>query len=410
MFEDFINRSDNEKQEPDPDEIDDQSDSQTVSSKEDVVDDQNENGHLLKNTGNVKKRSKDHHSLDTDDEQIESTPNSAHSLNQHLEKIDTLPFPKSVLPWKDETNDLTRQLLKSGYTSIKIISTATVGEITSLTHLSEHQAKRLINNAKDWQDFNFETAANLLEDRNQLHRISTSSKSLDLLLGGGIEPRSITEFYGSFTTGKTQLSIQLAVNVALPPSHGGLDGYVVYIDTEGSFRPERVVQICNHLNYDAEKVLHRILVGRAHNSTIQMELTNTILELGSKKPIKLVIVDSLTSNFRAEFIGKDSIMERQQKMNQHVQQLSRIADMLNVAIVITNQVMSVINGYENEIQPVGGNILAHGSTHRIELSKSPTHPQIRLAKLVASPSLPESRGNYRITEAGIKDTVETNVD
>jgi len=314
--------------------------------------------------------------------------------------LDKLSFPRSILPWQNIDSNMTRQLLKAGYTSVKLLATATTGEIVSMTNIPRSYVDQLIANAKDWEDFHFETAANLLSDRTKLKRISTGSSSLDRLLGGGVEPRSITEFYGSYTTGKTQLSIQLAVNATLEEDG---KGHAVYIDTEGSFRPERIEQICEEANLDAESILNRIYVGRAHNTTIQMELTNAVSELATNQSVKLLILDSLTSNFRAEYIGKGSIMDRQQKLNQHVQQLARISDMLNIAVVITNQVMSVIDGFENSLQPVGGNILAHGSTHRVELTKSKKHNQVRYAKLIASPSLPESTAEFKITRGGIKD-------
>jgi len=338
---------------------------------------------------------------------LPSTDQDGPELNKLLSQSHrSLPFPQSILPWSISQGELTNQLLNAGYTSIKIIATATVGEIQSLTQLSEHQIEKLIQNAKSWQDFNFETAAALLHSREQMHRISTGSTSLDHLLGGGIEPRSITEFYGAFTSGKTQLSIQLAVNALLNPDGNLSDGYTVYIDTEGSFRPERVVQITKSLPVDAEDVLNRILVGRAHNTNIQMHLVNSLVELASQRSIRLVIIDSLTSNFRSEFIGKDTILERQQKLNQHVQQLMRISDLLDIAVVLTNQVMSVMDGYEHSIQPVGGNIVAHGTTHRIELTKSISTPNVRHARLIASPSQPEGSAPFKITTDGIKDVYE----
>jgi len=342
------------------------------------------------------------------DKDEEGTENISETLSDSLKEIkvskpNSLSFPKSILPWSDNQSEFTESLLGAGYTSIQNIATASMGEIALLTIIPEDLIEKLLDTAKSWKQFNFNTAADLLLTRASFSRISTGSSAVDALLGGGIEPSGITEFYGAFTTGKTQLCIQLAVNTALPESLGGLDGDVIYIDTEGSFRPERIVQMCKGVQADPEQILNRIMVGRAHTTTMQMQLTNMLLEYAEDRNIKLVIIDSLTSNFRSEYIGKGAIMERQQKLNQHLQQISRIGDLLQAAIVVTNQVMAVMDVENNATQPIGGNILAHGSTHRIELSKSRRHPTHRHAKLIASPSLPEGKASFMILEAGLQD-------
>lgn len=252
-------------------------------------------------------------------------------------------------------------------------------------------------------DTEFQTAANLLDERKRMVLIPTGCKAFDKIIGGGIEPRSITEFYGAYTTGKTQMSIQLAFNTALPTKLGGLNSDVVYIDSEGSFRPERIIQMANEYDIDPKIILDKILIGRAHNSDIQMALVDNVLELAESKNIKLLIVDSLTAAFRAEYIGKGALMDRQQKLNKHMRQLSRVADILNIAVVVTNQVSAVIDGFENTVIPVGGNIIAHGSTHRLHFKKSPKRPQIRIVNLVASPSYPEASTVFEIAQSGIRD-------
>lgn len=265
------------------------------------------------------------------------------------------------------------------------------------------ERKSNIELSKNRITMEFQTAANLLDERNQLTKIPTGCKSFDKIIGGGIEPRSITEFYGAYTTGKTQMSIQLAFNTALPVKLGGLNGDVVYIDSEGSFRPERVIQIANEFDIDPKIILDKILIGRAHNSDIQMALVDNVLELAESKNIRLLIVDSLTAAFRAEYVGKGALMDRQQKLNKHMRQLSRVADILDIAVVVTNQVSAVIDGFENTVIPVGGNIIAHGSTHRLHFKKSPKRPQIRIVNLVASPSYPEASTVFEIAQSGIRD-------
>lgn len=249
----------------------------------------------------------------------------------------------------------------------------------------------------------FQTAASLLLERQNAPRIPTGSKAMNRLLGGGVESKSITEFYGAYTTGKTQTSIQLAFNVALDVEHGGLNAHAVYIDTEGSFRPERIIQMANEIGVNPKTILNRIFVGRAHNSDIQIQLTENVYSLAETNNVKLLIIDSLTSTFRAEYVGKGALMDRQQKLNQHIRQISKLADQLGIAVVVTNQVSAVIDGYEQTIIPVGGNILAHGTTHRIQFTKSHKYPTIRFAKLIASPSLPETTISFEITQGGITD-------
>ncbi|MHA2402310.1 MAG: DNA repair and recombination protein RadA [Candidatus Kariarchaeaceae archaeon] len=309
--------------------------------------------------------------------------------------------PENPSSWDSESSLTARyrtELQNAGYTHVQVLVTANKEEIHDLTGIPLEHAEQIINQAKKWYDFDFQTAASVLNDRSLLVRIPTGSTAFDRILGGGIEPRSITEFYGAFTTGKTQMCMQLAVNTVHE-----LDGDVIYIDTEGSFRPERIMQICKARDIDPQGILDRILVGRAHNTDIQMQLAHHVIQIAKERQVKLLVVDSLTSTFRAEYVGKGALMDRQQKLNQHIRQLSRVADMFNIAVVITNQVLSVISGFENTILPVGGNILAHGSTHRIHFIKSKKRPSVRYAKIVASPSLPDADASFEITGGGIRD-------
>lgn len=258
-----------------------------------------------------------------------------------------------------------------------------------------------INQSVETENFEFATAAALLELSNHSRKISTGSLMLDNILNGGIESKSITEFYGVFASGKTQLCLQLAVNAVI--MDGEISGYSIYIDTEGSFRPERVVDICHGMNIDHNQVLNHILVARAHTTDIQMQLINEVSNMAKQKTINLVIIDSLTSNFRSEFIGKSSLMERQQKLNRHMQELLQLSEKLSIPLAITNQVLASVDLFNSEIIPVGGNIVAHGSTHRIHLSKIKSKSTLRKAELISSPSLPNSEASFQIVKRGIID-------
>ncbi len=254
----------------------------------------------------------------------------------------------------------------------------------------------------------FQSADAVLKTRKGYFRIDTGSKALNRLLGGGIEQGAITEFFGEYRTGKTQICLQLLVMSVLPKEFGGNGGKAIYIDTEGSFRPERIIQICEHYGADPEMVLNRIYVGKAHNTQKQMELVSAIHQSGDSKII-LVIVDSLTANFRAEFLGKEQLMERQQLLNRHINDLNQLASFAPKfprAVVVTNQVMANVSELfaDQKQVAVGGNIVAHGTTHRIFLSRQPSG-SIRV-QLIDSPYLPEETSFFRITSGGIADDHE----
>jgi DNA repair protein RadA len=244
-------------------------------------------------------------------------------------------------------------------------------------------------------------------------KLTTSSKSLDDLLGGGMETQSIVELYGEFGSGKTQVAHQLAVNVQLPQEMGGLNGSVIIIDTENTFRPERISQMVSGLpvsedrTWDPEEFLKHIHVARAYNSNHQMLLAENALDLAEKlkdsdKPVRLLIVDSVTAHFRAEYIGRGTLADRQQKLNKHLHALMRFADLNNALIMVTNQVMAKPDTFFGDpTKPVGGHVLGHTATFRLYLRKS--KGEKRIARLVDSPNLPDGEAVFSVTTPGIKD-------
>ncbi len=199
------------------------------------------------------------------------------------------------------------------------------------------------------------------------------------------------------------MALTLAVNVQLPIEQGGAEGKAVYIDTEGTFRPERIKQIAEAMGASSEKVLKNILVARAFSSDHQILLLDKVNEMiKDGEPIKLMVIDSITAHFRAEFAGRGQLADRQQKMNRYLHNLQKIADSNNLAIFITNQVMSnpaVMFG--DPTTAIGGNILGHASTYRLYLRRGKAGS--RVAKLIDSPNLPENEAQFFLTEAGIKD-------
>ncbi|MBS3061280.1 MAG: DNA repair and recombination protein RadA [Candidatus Diapherotrites archaeon] len=294
------------------------------------------------------------------------------------------------------------KLLQAGYKTLESIAVASPMELMEAAGIGEITAGKAIGAARESLEMGYETADKILARRETLERISTGSKELDSLIGGGVETQSITEVYGQYASGKTQWAFQLCVMTQLPTEQGGLSGNILYIDSENSFRPERVVSIAKAKGLDPEKTLKNIFVARAYNADHQMLLAEKAVEMIAPKNIKLIIVDSLTSLFRSEFIGRGQLSDRQQRLNRHMHTLQKVAEMHNVAVLVTNQVMSrpdVLFG--DPTSPIGGHIVGHNSKTRIYLRKAKENK--RVAKLVDSPSLPDGEAIYSLTDAGIED-------
>ncbi|MEM3086246.1 MAG: DNA repair and recombination protein RadA [Halobacteria archaeon] len=301
------------------------------------------------------------------------------------------------------------RLREAGYGDIMSLATASPGVLSDqIEGVTESTASKIIAAARKAADVGgFETGAQILERRKLVGKMTTGSSSLDELLGGGIESQAITEFYGEFGSGKTQIALQLSVNCHLPRAQNGFQGSVVWIDTENTYRPDRVKQMAEERDYDPDEVLKSVHVARAFNANHQMLLVDKARELASELrdtecPVKLLVVDSLTSHFRAEFVGRGTLADRQQKLNKHLHDLIKFADDFNAAIVVTNQVQSRPDVFFGDpTRPVGGHIVAHTATFRIYLRKS--KGEKRIARLVDSPNLPEGEAVFSVGSAGISD-------
>lgn len=297
---------------------------------------------------------------------------------------------------------IAEKLKEIGYTDLMTIATTSPSELSSIAEIGEGQATKIINAVRQMLNIGFETADKILQRKLAAHKITTGSKNLDALLGGGIETQAITEVYGQFASGKSQLGFQLAVNVQLPVEKGGLGKNVLFIDTENTFSPNRIVQIARNLKLEPEKVLRNIFVARAYNSEHQILLVEKAIEEIESKNIGLIIVDSLTSHFRADFVGRGELAPRQQKLNKHLHALQRLADAHNLAVYVTNQVMArpdVLFG--DPTAPVGGHVLAHQATYRLYFRKG--REGTKIAKLMDAANLPEGECVFKITENGIID-------
>ena len=250
----------------------------------------------------------------------------------------------------------------------------------------------------------FLTAAQHLVQRQDLITLSSGSKELDKLLQGGIETGSLTEVFGEFRTGKTQLCHTLCVTCQLPLDQGGGEGKALYIDTEGCFRPQRLAAIAERFGLNAEDVLENVAFARAHNSEQQMDLLKMASAMMAEDRYALVVVDSATALFRTDYSGRGELSERQMQLAQFLRQLTRMAEEFGVAVVLTNQVVANPDGMsfaKDATKPIGGNIIAHASTTRLRLRKG--RGDNRICQIFDSPTLPESDCTFSIGAAGVDD-------
>jgi len=246
----------------------------------------------------------------------------------------------------------------------------------------------------------FEGKVNLATDRVR----SIKSVYYDDYIYDFIVPQGHTFVGGNIPTvlHNTQICFQLAVNATMPFDRGGLEGEVIMIDTENTFRPERIVQIATALDLDPIETLQKIHVARAFNSHHQMLLVEKAMELAHDKPVRLMIVDSLTAHFRAEYIGRGALAERQQSLNKHMHDLLRFSDLNNAVIAVTNQVAAKPDAFFGDpTRPIGGHIVGHTATFRVYLRKSKGGK--RIARLIDSPNLPEAEAVITVSEEGIRD-------
>jgi len=285
--------------------------------------------------------------------------------------------------------------------SLAVMSPTDLGEVAGV---GAAVARKIIQASRKLLDLGLMDGMEFAERRANISYITTGSKGFDALLGGkGVQARAITEAFGAFGSGKTQLGSMLAVNVQLPVERGGANGKCVFIDTEGTFRPSRIKQIAEGMGANAEKVLKNIFVARAFNSDHQILLLEKISEMiKNGEPIKLLIIDSLTAHFRAEFAGRGQLADRQQKLNKYMHNLMKLAEQHNLAVYVTNQVMAnPAQMFGDPTTAIGGHIVGHASTYRIYLRRG--KKDSRVAKLIDSPDLPDNEVVFFVTEKGIID-------
>ncbi|MFH0834775.1 MAG: DNA repair and recombination protein RadA [Candidatus Micrarchaeota archaeon] len=294
------------------------------------------------------------------------------------------------------------KLRETHYDNLETLATCMPQELAIAIEMSEDTALKVITAARKQVEASFQTGNAIMEQRLKIEKITTGSEELDKLIGGGIETQAITEAFGKFGSGKSQLGFQLCVTAQLPREQGGLEGSVLFIDTEGTFRPERISQMAEARDLDPAKILSNIHVAQAMNSDHQMFLTEKAENLIREKKIRIIIVDSLTATFRSDYLGREMLNERQHKLNKHIHLLLKYARNNNLAVYVTNQVMDNPGMmFGDPTTPIGGHVLAHTSTYRLYLRRS--KEDRRIAKLVDSPNLPDGECVFRVTPDGLAD-------
>ncbi|QLG28316.1 DNA repair and recombination protein RadA [Halorarum halophilum] len=323
------------------------------------------------------------------------------------------------------------KLVEAGFESYQSIAVASPSELGNTADIGDSTANDIIQGARKAADVGgFESGAQVLERRKQIGKLSWLIPEVDEMLDGGLETQSITEVYGEFGAGKSQVTHQMAVNVQLPAEYGGLEGSCIFIDSEDTFRPERIDDMVRGLDDEIlealleereiegnpgddaameallEDVLDKIHVAKAFNSNHQILLAEKAKEVASEHeddefPVRLLCVDSLTAHFRAEYVGRGQLADRQQKLNKHLHDLMRVGNLYNSVVLVTNQVASNPDSYFGDpTQPIGGNILGHTSTFRMYLRKSKGDK--RIVRLVDAPNLADGESVMRVQDAGLK--------
>ena len=274
-------------------------------------------------------------------------------------------------------------------------------DIETISHAVVEAKQKLVEDGRLQKDFS--SAEDMLELRRRLVKIPTGSQSLDIFLGGGIETQALTEIAGEFGSGKSQLCYTLCVTVNVQNKDNG----VIFVDTENTFRAERIHQIAESRGLDTEKILERIHVCKIYRSSHLEAITRSLAKYIEQYSARLVIIDSVISLHRAEFAGRETLAERQQRLNTLLHKLKRLAEIYNIAIVYTNQVQAqpddfFSNGF-NSMRAAGGNIMGHASTYRIFLRRAGRN---RIATMLDSPYHEYSQVKFSIGEEGIQDLEE----
>lgn len=325
------------------------------------------------------------------------------------------------------------KLIDAGFDRFEDLAVAGTGELTGeISNMSDDKAQKIINSAREEAEIGgFTTGAEALEERKDIGKITAGHDEIDNILDGGFEEKAISELFGEHKSGKSQFTHQLCVNVQLPPEHGGIGKRAIFIDTEDSYRPERIAEMVRGLDdevladcmerdgvdgtpddEEAVEELVEIFLGRVHgaearNSNMQMMLVDKAEEIVQEYrdtdfPVGLLVVDSIIGHFRAEYIGRGELANRQQKLTQHMDDLTEFASRYQAAVVIANQVMANPDQFFGDpTKAAGGNVIKHRSTFRIKLREGKGDKMVFM--LEDAPNLPDGQTPYLVETSGIEE-------
>ncbi|KAK9873244.1 hypothetical protein WA026_021732 [Henosepilachna vigintioctopunctata] len=318
------------------------------------------------------------------------------------------PLSVSKLEGNGITAGDIKKLEEAGFYTIESIAFSPKKYLLAIKGISENKVEKLLNEAAKLVPMGFTTATEFHMKRSEIISLTTGSKELDKLLGGGLETGSITELFGEFRTGKTQLCHTLAVTCQLPIESGGGEGKCLFIDTEGTFRPERLVAIAERYKMNPQQVLDNVSFARCYNTDHQTQLLIQAAAMMVESRYALLVVDNAMALYRTDYSGRGELSARQMHLARFLRMLLRLADEFGVAVVITNQVVAQVDGMgmmnADPKKPIGGNIMAHASTTRLYLRKG--RGETRMCKIYDSPCLPESEAMFAIYADGIGDPKE----
>ena len=333
----------------------------------------------------------------------------AASMQQQQQQDDDVEDGGPILVNKLEQHGISptdiKKLTDAGFFTVESLAYTPKKTLLAVKGISEAKADKILNEVIKLVPMGFTTATEFHQKRSEIIQVTTGSKELDKLLQGGIETGSITEIFGEFRTGKTQLCHQLCVTCQLPVDCGGAEGKAMYIDTEGTFRPERLLAVAERYGLNGQEVLDNVAYARGYNTDHQTQLLIHAAAMMAESRYALLIVDSATALYRTDYSGRGELSARQMHMARFLRTLLRLADEFGVAVVITNQVVAQVDGASmfqaDPKKPIGGNIMAHASTTRLYLRKG--RGETRICKIYDSPCLPEAEAMFAINADGIGD-------
>ncbi|CAL9231053.1 DNA repair protein RAD51 homolog 1 [Arabidopsis lyrata subsp. lyrata] len=324
---------------------------------------------------------------------------------QDDEEIQHGPFPVEQLQAAGIASVDVKKLRDAGLCTVEGVAYTPRKDLLQIKGISDAKVDKIVEAASKLVPLGFTSASQLHAQRQEIIQITSGSRELDKVLEGGIETGSITELYGEFRSGKTQLCHTLCVTCQLPMDQGGGEGKAMYIDAEGTFRPQRLLQIADRFGLNGADVLENVAYARAYNTDHQSRLLLEAASMMIETRFALMIVDSATALYRTDFSGRGELSARQMHLAKFLRSLQKLADEFGVAVVITNQVVAQVDGSAlfagPQFKPIGGNIMAHATTTRLALRKG--RAEERICKVISSPCLPEAEARFQISTEGVTD-------